>query len=231
MLVLGARLQILNSVVIGLFSLNSCISWKGKKFNTKENEWFSTMIALNIHRPEAHLEIRGSNAVGLFACFVFTLTKLPEKNPTKAPHIYFLLGGQKERPGSRRPPRGTLLWEEPPSCAAALEMTAPVRLAPRLSALRSGMAMCRSYGGNRAFSEEKHATCPMLGSRHHVKCPCGHRPVELLGNVKGYMKFSQNCVCVCVICREREWNMREEFCLDICKCLMAPWKIKGSYKI
>lgn len=152
MLVLGARLQMLNSVGIGLFSLNSFISWKGKKFNTKENEWFSAMIALNIHRPEAHLEIRGFNASGFVCLFVLFHT---DKTPRKKKKPYIFPAGWSE--GKTRKPKasqGDLLWEEPTSCAAARESTC--RSGSRLSALRSGMAMCRSYGGNRGFSEEKH---------------------------------------------------------------------------
>lgn len=50
----------------GLFSLNGFIRWKGKKFTTKENEWF-TKIAWNVRRPEAHLqEIWSFNAVCVF---------------------------------------------------------------------------------------------------------------------------------------------------------------------
>lgn len=161
MLVLGARLQMLNSVGIGLFSLNSFISWKGKKFNTKENEWFSAMIALNIHRPEAHLEIRGFNASG-FVCLFVLFSHWQNSQKKKKTRIYFLLGGQKERPGSPRPPRETCSEKSRP--LVLLPGRAPVGLAP-------GSVLCAQEwpcaapmeGTGVSLKRNTHATCPMLG--------------------------------------------------------------------
>lgn len=163
MLVLGARLQMLNSVGIGLFSLNSFISWKGKKFNTKENEWFSAMIALNIHRPEAHLEIRGFNASGFVCLFVlFSHWQNSQKKPKKPVYISCWVVRRKDQEAEGLPGRLALRRADLLCCCRGDESTS--RSGSGLSALRSGMAMCRSYEGTGvSLKRNTHVTCPMLG--------------------------------------------------------------------
>lgn len=108
------------------------------------------MIALNIHRPEAHLEIRGSDAVGLLVCyFVFTLTKLPEKqNTTKHPVYIFCWVVRRKDQGAEGLPGGLCSEKSRPLEHLSVWLGG--------SALSAQKQLCVSYGGNRAFSVEKY---------------------------------------------------------------------------
>lgn len=174
-------------------------------FNAQENSWF-TMIALIVCRPEAHLrEVQSFKAV----LFFFHTDKTRRKR--KPFCIFFLLGGQKERPRSQRPPIETVHCGEPTSRATTAGDESTCRSLPLVG------EVCACGGGVGvegvgAVGGDSHAPAPMTGtglpyretptpyanagSRHSVKCPCDHCPVELLNifNVSEYLIWFKRCV-------------------------------------
>lgn len=112
-------------------------------------------------------------------CFVFffTLTKLTGKKKKTTFCIFFLLGGQKERPRSQRPPIETVLCGEPTSRAAAAgdESTCRVSATP--------WRTLRVLGGR--GTGDSHTPPPWWGQGHppppgnaHPMCP--HRAQDIL---------------------------------------------------
>ena len=122
------------------------------------------MIALIVLRLEAHLrEVQSFKAVVVVVFFFHTDKTRRKKKQNKTPFcIFFLLGGQKERPRSQRPPIETVLCGEPTSRAttAGDERTCP--------SLPLAGEVCTFRG----WAVESHAPPPQLGPGS----PTGKRP-------------------------------------------------------
>lgn len=166
------------------------------------------MIALNIHRLKAYpREIKSFNALCVCVCVshwqnwwwgwegIF--------------RIFFLLGGQKERPGSQRPPIESPLCEEQKSRPHVPPLRAPVHLCALRGELYAGSGRGRARAPCSHWDYTHHMLTPDLG--HHRRYPRSHFPAKLLSNFNAseHYIWLKGCVCVGIYASKPVWDARK----------------------